>query len=198
MRPQSLKTFLALGILLSTALGAATPRWQKVKQHGDVPPPVWEAGVAFARADPTASSDSQQPDTVYRFGGQRGAFPNEFTVKDFYALDLDTATWTRLTSPQTPSPRANPLLIPGPCAGCVSLLGGRGVFDGVDRTFSEMLTYRETSGRWARVPSEGVGDPFALRHSPRRGRNRGSAECERSPAEDLLRLRRPGQHPFHA
>ncbi|HKI04033.1 MAG TPA: kelch repeat-containing protein [Thermoanaerobaculia bacterium] len=160
MRPQSLKTFLALGALLSAAaLQAATPpRWQKVRQHGDVPPPVWEAGVAFARTD-------GQPDTVYRFGGQRGAFPAEFTVKDFYALDLDTATWTRLTSPQTPSPRANPLLIPGPCAGCVSVLGGRGVFDGVDRTFSEMLTYRETSGRWARVPSESVGDPFAIRRS---------------------------------
>ena len=138
MRPRSLQTFLALGALLcATALGAAAPpRWQKVKQQGDVPPPVWEAGVAFAREDPSVSSDSQ-PDTVYRFGGQRGAFPDEFTVKDFYALDLDTVTWTRLTSPQTPSPRANPLLIPGPCAGCVSVLGGRGVFDGVDRTFSE-------------------------------------------------------------
>ena len=161
MRPQSLNTFLTLGILLSATLEAATPRWQKVKQHGDVPPPVWEAGVAFSREAP----GDIQPDTVYRFGGQRGAFPAEFTVKDFYALDLDTATWTRLTSPQTPSPRANPLLIPGPCAGCVSVLGGRGVFDGVDRTFSEMLTYRETSGRWARVPSEGVGDPFVIRRS---------------------------------
>lgn len=163
MRPRFLKTFLALGALLSAAaLGAAAPpRWQKVRQHGDVPPPVWEAGVAFARVDPAGT----QPDTIFRFGGQRGAFPAEFTVKDFYALDLDTTTWTRLTSPQTPSPRANPQLIPGPCPGCVSILGGRGVFDGVDRTFSDMLTYRETSGRWARVPSESVGDRFAIRRS---------------------------------
>jgi hypothetical protein len=163
MRPRSLKAFLALGALLCAAVpgAAAPPRWQKVKQQGDVPPPVWEAGVAFARAAP----GDGPTDTVYRFGGQRGAFPAEYTVKDFYALDLDTATWTRLTSPRTPSGRANPLLIPGPCIGCVSLLGGRGVFDGVDRMFSEMLTYRETSGRWARVPSESVGDPFAIRRA---------------------------------
>ena len=100
MRPRSLKTLLVLGVLLCTAtLGAAAPpRWQKVKQHGEVPPPVWEAGVAFARADPAGT----QPDTVYRFGGQRGAFPAEYTVKDFYALDLDTATWTRLRRRRLP------------------------------------------------------------------------------------------------
>ena len=162
MRPRFFKTFLALGALLcATALGAAAPpRWQKVKQQGDVPPPVWDAGLTFVQEDPA----SIQPDTAYRFGGQRGTFPNEFTVKEFYALDLDTATWTRLTS--RPSPRSDSLLIPGPCAGCVSVFGGRGLFrTGADHMFPDMLTYRPASGLWSRVPAERLGDASAIRRS---------------------------------
>jgi len=76
MRPRFLETFLAIGALLSAAaLGAAEPpRWQKVRQHGDVPPPVWEAGVAFARVDP-ADPAGTQPDTIYRSAASAGPLP---------------------------------------------------------------------------------------------------------------------------
>jgi hypothetical protein len=146
MRSRSLRTILALSTLLATAALAASPapRWELVEQHGDVPPGIWEAGISFARTGGV-------PDTLYRFGGQSGVFPVDFPVNDFYALDLATATWTNLASPETPGARANTLLIPGPCRDCVSIVGGRGQF-GTGAMFPEMWTYHTRSGEWTQAP----------------------------------------------
>ena len=151
----------AFALLLTTtaAMAATAPYWQPIEQHGDVPPPLWEAGAAFART-------SGDPDVVYRFGGQNGTFPTDFTVNDFYALDLTTATWTNLGSADTPAARADTLLMPGPCGNCVSIVGGRGRFrTGSDLMFPEMWTYHVNSGQWKSVDGQHLGDPFAVRRS---------------------------------
>jgi len=151
---------LALALLLTTAAGASgDPYWEAIDQHGDVPPPLWEAGASFARS-------ASNPDVVYRFGGQVGVFPNDPTLNDFYALDLSTFTWTNLASPDTPAPRADVLMVPGPCGNCVSIVGGRGRFrTGSDLMFPEMWTYHVNSGQWREVPPQQLGDPFAVRRS---------------------------------
>ena len=137
----------------------ASPRWEPVQQHGDIPPALWEAGVSFAQTD-------GEREVVYRFGGQRGNFPNDFTVNDFHAFDVSTATWTNLTTPETPAARADTLMIPGPCTACVSIVGGRGRFrTGSDLMFPEMWTYDTPSRRWEGVPTEALGDAFAVRRS---------------------------------
>lgn len=42
---------LMLILLGATAAGAATPpHWQEIEQHGDVPPPLYEAGISFSLA----------------------------------------------------------------------------------------------------------------------------------------------------
>lgn len=151
----------ALGLLfVATAVGASDdPYWEAISQHGDIPPPLWEAGASFARS-------GNDPEVVYRFGGQVGAFPNDPTLDDFYALDLATATWTNLASPATPAPRADVLMIPGPCGQCVSVVGGRGRFrTGSDQMFPEMWTYHVNSGQWKEVEGRLLGDPFAVRRS---------------------------------
>ncbi|MEO5725530.1 MAG: kelch repeat-containing protein, partial [Byssovorax sp.] len=136
------------------------PSWHAVQQHGDIPTAIWEAGASFGRA---GSGDS---DVVYRFGGQSGNFPTDLTVNDFYALDLATATWTNLASPQTPTARADTLMIPGPCGNCVSVIGGRGRFrSGSDLMFPEMWTYHVNSHDWESVPAVDLGDPLAVRRS---------------------------------
>jgi hypothetical protein len=147
-------------LLAATAAGASTaPYWQAVEQHGDLPAPIWEAGVSFARA-------AGDPGTVYRFGGQRGVFPNDPVLNDFYALDLETATWTNLASFETPAARADTLMIPGPCGNCVSIVGGRGRFrTGTDRMFPEMWTYHVNSRQWKDAKPQLLGDPFAVRRS---------------------------------
>ena len=160
MRPL-LARILPLGVLLTAAAAqaATAPAWEPVEQHGDVPPPLWEAGASFARAGGGS-------EVVYRFGGQSGIFPADFTVDDFYALDLATATWTNLASPQTPAARADVLMVPGPCGNCVSIVGGRGRFrTGSDLMFPEMWTYHTKSRRWEAVRPEKLGDPFAVRRS---------------------------------
>lgn len=152
---------LSLALLLvATAAGASgDPYWQEIQAQGDVPPPLWEAGASFARS-------VSDPDVVYRFGGQVGVFPNDPTLNDFYALDLETATWTNLASPETPAPRADTLLMPGPCGNCVSIAGGRGRFrTGSDNMFPEMWTYHTKSGKWKEVQAQHLGDPFAVRRS---------------------------------
>ncbi len=149
---------LALGALLAVAaeVPAAPPApvWQEITQHGAIPPPLWEAGAAFARGG----------DVLYRFGGASGVFPDDFPVDDFYALDLATATWTDLSSPATPAARSNPLLIAGPCRLCVSLVGGRGQFDG-GLMFREMRTYDTRTGSWTRVAPPALGDRTAIRRA---------------------------------
>jgi hypothetical protein len=160
MRPLPAAIVLTLAALLPAAAGAATaPYWEPVLQHGDVPAPIWEAGVSFARM-------GGDPDVVFRFGGQRGVFPDDPVLDDFYALDLATATWTNLGSPDTPAPRADTLMIFGPCGNCVSIVGGRGRFrTGSDRMFPEMWTYHVKSRRWVEVAPGELGDPFAVRRS---------------------------------
>lgn len=147
-------------VFAATAAGASTaPYWQPIVQHGDIPAPLWEAGASFARS-------VSNPDVIYRFGGQSGIFPNDPVRNDFYALDLATFTWTNLGSPDTPAPRADTLLIPGPCGNCVSIVGGRGRFrTGTDLMFPEMWTYHVHSGKWKAVAPEDLGDPFAVRRS---------------------------------
>ncbi len=153
---------LSLLIALSTAATLTAtddPFWEAVPQNGDVPEPLWEAGASFARS-------VNDPNVVYRFGGQVGSFPNDPTVNDFYALDLDTATWTDLGSPATPDPRADPLMIAGPCGNCVSVVGGRGRFrTGSDLMFPEMWTYHVNGGQWQEVQPQPLGDAFAIRRS---------------------------------
>jgi hypothetical protein len=160
MRKRSMKILTLASLLTSAAAGASgDPYWQAVEQHGDVPSALWEAGAAFGRS-------VHDPDVIYRFGGQIGSFPNDPTVNDFYAFDVATATWTNLTTPATPAPRADTLLMPGPCGNCVSIVGGRGRFrTGSDLMFPEMWSYHVHSGQWVEVPPEDLGDPFAVRRS---------------------------------
>ncbi|MDC3962258.1 hypothetical protein KEG38_51040 [Polyangium jinanense] len=157
--PTSLEASSPEALSVATCVGLTTaPQWEAVPQHGDVPTALWEAGISFAR--------SNDPDIVYRFGGQIGAFPTDFTVNDFYSLDLSTMTWTNLGSPETPAPRADTLMIPGPCGNCVSIVGGRGRFrTGSDHMFPEMWTYHTKSRQWELAPQEEQGDPFAMRRS---------------------------------
>jgi hypothetical protein len=142
MRALAAPGILGLAALLAAgSAGASDPYWVAVDQHGDVPAPIWEAGVSYARS-------GGDPDVVFRFGGQRGDFPEDFTQNDFYSLDLDTATWTDLAASDTPGPRADVMMIPGPCGNCVSIAGGRGRFrTGSDLMFPEMWTYHVQSGR---------------------------------------------------
>ncbi|WP_165703847.1 kelch repeat-containing protein [Enhygromyxa salina] len=134
------------------------PAWEAVAQHGDVPPGIWEAGASFARGG--------NPDVIYRFGGQVGSFPNDPTLNDFYALDLGTGTWTNLAATQPPAPRADTLLVPGPCGNCVSIVGGRGRFrTGDDHMFPEMWTYHTKSQSWELATGDKLGDPLAVRRS---------------------------------
>lgn len=150
---------LALLLIPSAAGSSTPPYWEAVEQHGEVPPPLWEAGASFARS-------VSDPKVVYRFGGQVGEFPNDPTLNDFYAFDVATATWANLASDEAPAPRADALLIPGPCGGCVSIVGGRGRFrTGLDFMFPEMWTYHVHSGHWKAVKPEKLGDPFAVRRS---------------------------------
>lgn len=163
MKNVYLAAFLAITPLLfaapAEAAGADAPYWEPIQQHGDVPAPIWEAGVSFARM-------TGDPDVVFRFGGQRGIFPDDPVLDDFYALDLATATWTNLGSPATPAARADTMMIPGPCGNCVSIAGGRGRFrTGSDLMFPQMWTYHVNSRRWAAVAPEDLGDPFAVRRS---------------------------------
>jgi Galactose oxidase, central domain len=155
-----MKILMLASLFAAGAAGASTdPYWEAVVQHGDVPSPLWEAGAAFAR-------NGGDPGVVYRFGGQNGTFPTDFTVNDFYAFDVATATWTNLTSPETPAARADTLLIPGPCGNCVSIVGGRGRFrTGSDLMFPEMWTYHVNSRHWDAVAPEDLGDPFVVRRS---------------------------------
>ena len=147
---------LALGALLAAAAQAAppAPSWQEIAQHGEVPPPLWEAGAAFVPGG----------DVLYRFGGASGVFPVDFPLDDFYALDLATATWTKLGSAADPAARSNPLLMPGPCPACVSLVGGRGQFD-TGLIFREMRTYHAAAGSWTRVAPPALGDRTAIRRA---------------------------------
>jgi hypothetical protein len=162
MRWLSIKSVLVLfaflALLPPAALTAArAPSWQAVPQHGDVPPPLYEAGISFSRA-------GDEADTVYRFGGVRETAGSEFLANDFYSLNLATFTWKNLGSPQTPAARANALMIPGPCAHCVSVVGGRGEFrTGV--MFPEMQTYHVKTGRWEKVPPDELGTPFAVQRA---------------------------------
>lgn len=154
-------TLLTLASLLAAAAAGAAvdPYWVAVAQYGDIPPPTWEAGVSFAR-------NGGDPGVVFRFGGQRGVFPDDYTHNDFYALDLATGTWTDLGAPDTPEPRADTLMIPGPCGNCVSIVGGRGRFrTGLDLMFPEMWTHHLNSRRWEPVEGGDLGDPFAVRRS---------------------------------
>jgi hypothetical protein len=59
-KPISILTAFLLGALLATSLEAASPAasWQLIEQHGDVPPPVWEAGASFSLASGLAVADS--------------------------------------------------------------------------------------------------------------------------------------------
>jgi hypothetical protein len=149
-----LKTVLTLIALLPVAAAAATaPHWQAIEQHGDVPPPLYEAGISFALA-------SGAQDTVYRFGGDN----DEELVNDFYSLDLNTFTWTNLGSPQTPVGRANTLLIPGPCINCVSIVGGRGEFR-TSVMYPEMQTYHVKTGRWMKASAAETGQKFAVKRA---------------------------------
>ncbi len=145
---------LMLILLGAPAAGAATPpHWQEIEQHGDVPPPLYEAGISFSLA-------SGAQDAVYRFGGDN----DEALVNDFYSLDLNTFTWKNLGSPAAPAGRANTLLIPGPCINCVSIVGGRGEFrTGV--MFPEMQTYHTKTGRWVRASAAEVGQRFAVKRA---------------------------------
>jgi hypothetical protein len=155
----ALVTAFTSALLPAPAEATPAPYWEELEQHGDVPPPIWEAGVSFARS-------VSDPNVVYRFGGQVGVFPDDPTLNDFYALDLETATWTDLGGPDTPAPRADTLLVPGPCGNCVSIVGGRGRFrTGTDVMFPEMWTYHVPSRRWERVEARDLGDPFAVRRS---------------------------------
>lgn len=150
---------LAAALFTASAATASDPYWQEVEQHGDVPEPIWNAGVSYARS-------GSDPDTVFRFGGQQGDFPEDFPRNDFYSLDLDTATWTDLAGPDTPAPRADVMMIPGPCGNCVSIAGGRGRFrTGADLMFPEMWTYHVNSREWKPVTGGQLGDPFAIRRS---------------------------------
>gem|GEM_PF-1324457 len=136
-----------------------SPRWEAVEQRGDLPPARWEASASFSRT-------SDESAVIYRFGGQSGNFPNDFTVNDFHAFDIATATWRKLASPPPPAARAESLMIPGPCDGCVSIVGGRGRFrTGSDLMFPEMWTYHVQRQHWEQVSSENLGDPFAVRRS---------------------------------
>ena len=160
--PVTLACCLVACFMIATPIDADTidgiASWQSVQQHGDVPPPIWEAGASFGR-----KADSN---VVYRFGGQVGQFPDDPVLNDFYALDLETFTWTHLASTDTPAPRADVLMIPGPCGQCVSVVGGRGRFrTGSDHMFPEMWTYQVQSGKWKEVGPQHLGDPFALRRS---------------------------------
>ena len=135
-----------------------SPRWQAVEQQGDVPPALWEASASYSRT----SGDST---VVYRFGGQSGNFPDDFTVNDFHAFDVATGTWKKLASPP-PAARAEAVMIPGPCDDCVSVVGGRGRFrTGSDQMFPEMWTYHVQSQHWEQASSDNLGDPFAVRRS---------------------------------
>lgn len=158
-RALSIGIFTLVSLLTASVAGAVDPYWEAIEQHGDVPEPTWEAGASYARA-------VANPNVVFRFGGQRGIFPGDFTHNDFYALDLATATWTDLAGLDTPEARADTLMMPGPCGNCVSIVGGRGRFrTGSDLMFPEMWTYHVNSGHWE--PAEGgeLGDPFAVRRS---------------------------------
>ena len=161
MRASFGRIVLAVAGLLTAAQAhsSSAPSWQLLEQHGDVPPPLWEAGASFARA-------AGDPSVIYRFGGQVGVFPTDFTVNDFYSLDLTTQTWTNLGSAQTPAARADVLMIPGPCGNCISVVGGRGRFrSGSDLMFPEMWTYHVQSDHWDQAPPQELGDPFAVRRS---------------------------------
>jgi len=152
-------TLLTLLALLSpaTLAAAGAPHWQAVVQHGDVPPPLYEAGISFSR-------EGNEADTLYRFAGVREIAGEDSLVNDFYALDLDTFTWKNLGSPQTPAARANAQMIPGPCVHCVSVVGGRGDFrTGV--MFPEMQTYHIKTGRWEPVPADQLGTSFAVQRA---------------------------------
>lgn len=157
--PFATRLFTLAALLAAATAGASAPFWESIEQHGEVPPPLWEAGASFARS-------GSDPDVIFRFGGQSGVFPNDPTRNDFYALDLSTATWTHLTTSDTPGPRADVLMIPGPCGHCVSIVGGRGRFrTGSDLMFPEMWTYHVQGGHWKAVKAQHLGDPFAVRRS---------------------------------
>jgi len=161
MKKSLFSTLFVLALLFSSTVAGASgdAYWEAVVQNGDVPPPIWETGASFARS-------VADPDVVYRFGGQIGVFPNDPTLDDFYALDLTTFTWTNLASSDTPSPRADVLMIPGPCGNCVSVVGGRGPFrTGSDHMFPEMWTYHVESRKWKEVKPQHLGDPFTVRRS---------------------------------
>ncbi len=152
MRSIPMKAAFTLLALVPAVLTAATaPHWQEIQQHGDVPPPLYEAGIS-------ESLSSGAADTLYRFGGDN----EDSLVNDFYALDLTTFTWKNLGSPETPAARANTLLIPGPCFNCVSIVGGRGEFR-TSVMFPEMQTYHVKTGRWVRVSRQDLGDRFAVK-----------------------------------
>jgi hypothetical protein len=154
---QSVLVSLVLLLTASVAGASGDAYWEAIDQHGDVPPPLWEAGASFARS-------GSGEEVVYRFGGQVGIFPNDPVLNDFYALDLATFTWTHLSSPQTPAARADTLMIAGPCGNCVSIVGGRGRFrTGSDHMFPEMWTYHVNSDQWQQAPN--LGDPLAVRRS---------------------------------
>jgi hypothetical protein len=159
MRSSPTKTVLILLTFLAPLSLAASgaPHWQAVAQQGDVPPPLYEAGISFSR-------EGNDPDTLYRFAGVREIAGVDTLVNDFYALDLDTFTWTNLGSPAVPAARANAQMIPGPCVHCVSVVGGRGDFrTGV--MFPEMRTYHINTGRWEQVPAGELGTPFAVQRA---------------------------------
>jgi len=148
------KTALLLIVSLPAAAAAATaPHWEAVPQHGDVPPPIYEAGISPARTGGAA-------DVLYRFGGD----DEEDIVNDFYALDLKTFTWKNLGSPRTPAGRGNTLLIPGPCLQCVSIVGGRGEF-GTGVMYPEMWTYHVKTGRWVEASPAERGSRSAVKRA---------------------------------
>ena len=148
--PRLVLTLLILTVAVQ--LAAQQPYWVECEQNGQLPTIIWDGAMAMADKDDTVA---------YRFGGQVDVFPFDFTTDEFYAYDLETGTWTQLAS--QPVAAADPMMISGPCAHCVTVVGGRGRFrTGGDLMYPQMVSYQTKADKWR---EEDPGDVTAIRRS---------------------------------
>jgi len=141
-------------LILTTAidLAAQQPYWVECEQNGQLPTVIWDGAMAMADKD---------DQVAYRFGGQLDVFPLDFTTDEFYAYDLETGTWTQLAT--GPTAAADPMMISGPCAHCVTVVGGRGRFrTGSDLMYPQMVNYQTKAHKWK---EEDPGDVTAIRRA---------------------------------
>jgi len=166
------KSRLVFSLLIAISaidLAAQQPYWVECDQNGQLPTIIWDGAMAMA---------DKNDHVAYRFGGQIDVFPLDFTIDEFYAYDLDTGIWTQLAT--APMAAADPMMISGPCAHCVTVVGGRGRFrTGADLMYPQMFKFQTKAGKWR---EEDPGDETAIRRS--------SATIVEVPAGPALAQRR--------